>query len=84
MDPLVGKCIRSTSDISLKNKLVDGKLCSNNSCYIPRIKQGDSFRVKECDRGIVILQNLNSDMWKECELTEDEIGDWKIISSYSI
>lgn len=84
MEPLIGKIIESTQEFYLKNKLVDGKLCSPLAFYAPKIRKGWKFRVKDCKQGVVILQNLNSEDWKECELTEEDIADFKVVSRYSI
>lgn len=83
-DPLIGKFVQATSDISLVNKFVDGVLCRLDDFYIPKIKSGWKFRVKDSRDGIVVLQNLSSNDWVVCEVTEDEIGDFKLISKDSI
>ena len=78
MDFLVGKCIEATKHIDLVGKFVDGEVYHYGVIDVPQIKVGDTFRVKSVDRGVVVLQNLNSDDWQECELLEEEIDDFKL------
>lgn len=79
MEPLIGKYIQATHDISLLLKWVDGRLIKISSWEIPQIKKGWVFKVKDCRNGNVILQNLSSKDWLVCEVTEDEIEDFKVI-----
>ena len=81
---LVGKCIKATNRLRLINKVVDGRLITISNFYIPDIYPGDCFLIKSIEDDTIILQNLNSDSWKICEVTLDDIEEFKIISKDSI
>ena len=84
MDYLIGKCVKATCDIELSNNIVDDKFYSVSSFWIPKIYKDHFYMIKSVNGDTVQLQNLSSDDWKICELTLDDIEDFKIVSKDSI
>ena len=84
MDYLTGKCLKATKSLSLSYRIVDGHLYTVSNFYTPKIQPGNYLLVKSVDKDIVTLQNLSSDDWVICELTLEDIEDFKIVSRDSI
>lgn len=84
MGYLTGKCLQATKSIRLVKFLVDGEVISASDFYIPELKQGDKYFVVQDDDDLIILRNLNSDDWLECEIPVEYIEDFKVISKSGV
>lgn len=84
MDYLIGKCLKATNNLSLVNKIVDGKFYSSSNFYVPKIRKDSFLLITSVNGDSLTLQNLSSDDWKSCELRLDDIEDFKVISKDSI
>jgi hypothetical protein len=84
MDYLTGKFLKATKYLNLAYRVVDGQLYSESSIYSPEIYSGQYLKVLSVKKDFVILQNLSSNDWQTCELTLDDIEEFKIVSKDEI
>ena len=83
MNYLIGKCLRATKDLSLSYRVVDGKICNPSNFYTPTIHFNDYVFVKAAEDETITLHNLSSEEWTVCEVTLEDIEDFKVVKVVS-